>query len=382
LSPFVARWITLICVSGDRDPPEGSPPRAWREAMARAVAAALEGLRALEAVQRRLHPPDLPALRGELAPLARQVAAARDALAAAGVPAGLEPFHAQLSEGVGRVAEAASLLAEPGGPADGVVRVLSGLRMACRAQESLYPLRLALPPLGRFFAAPEWHARLPELDPEPPEGVTVGVHAAGPADGRGGFHLYVPERYTAARDWPLVVALHGGMGSGRDFLWTWLREARSRGFLLLAPSSQGTTWSLMGPDVDEPALRSMLDYVAGRWRVDRTRVLLTGLSDGGSYALLAGLAEGAPYTALACVSGVLHPRSAAGGALARAAGRRIYLCHGALDWMFPVALARAARDVLVQAGADLTYRELADLSHTYPREENARILEWFDPRLE
>ena len=28
----------------------------------------------------------------------------------------------------------------------------------------------------------------------------------------------------------------------------------------------------------------------------------------------------------------------------------------------------------------LVYRELEDLSHTYPREENARIIEWFDPR--
>jgi phospholipase/carboxylesterase len=345
------------------------------------VTAAVEGLRALEAVQRRLHPPELAALRGELAPLARQIAAARDAFAAAAQPPGLEPFHAQLAEGVERVAEAVSLFAETADPGAGVIRVLTALRTACRAQESLYPLRLALPPVGRWFAEPRWHARLAELDPDPPEGASVGVHAAGPADGRGGFHLYVPERYDAAGEWPLVVALHGGMGSGRDFLWTWLREARSRGFLLLAPSSQGSTWSLLGPDVDAAALRSMIDYVASRWRVDRGRVLLTGLSDGGTYALLAGLAEGAPYTALACVSGVLHPRSAAEGALARAAGRRIYLCHGALDWMFPVSLARAARDVLAQAGADVTYSELPDLSHTYPREENARILAWFDPAL-
>ena len=55
--------------------------------------------------------------------------------------------------------------------------------------------------------------------------------------------------------------------------------------------------------------------------------------------------------------------------------------HGALDWMFPVSLARGARDALEQAEADLTYREIADLSHAYPREENARILTWFDPGL-
>jgi phospholipase/carboxylesterase len=32
-------------------------------------------------------------------------------------------------------------------------------------------------------------------------------------------------------------------------------------------------------------------------------------------------------------------------------------------------------------GARVTYREIEDLSHTYPREENARILEWMDPAL-
>ncbi len=55
--------------------------------------------------------------------------------------------------------------------------------------------------------------------------------------------------------------------------------------------------------------------------------------------------------------------------------------HGALDWMFPVEIARMARDELAKAGADLTFREIEDLSHTYPREENARILEWLDPSL-
>jgi phospholipase/carboxylesterase len=115
--------------------------------------------------------------------------------------------------------------------------------------------------------------------------------------------------------------------------------------------------------------------------VDRARILLTGLSDGATYTLLAGLAEGAPYTALAPVSGVLHPDNFANGNLERAAGRRIYLVHGALDWMFPASLAREARDVLAKHGAEVVYREIEDLSHTYPREENAAILEWFDPGM-
>ena len=49
--------------------------------------------------------------------------------------------------------------------------------------------------------------------------------------------------------------------------------------------------------------------------------------------------------------------------------------------MFPIAVARMARDELEGAGADVTFREIEDLSHTYPRDENDRILTWFDPSL-
>jgi len=105
-------------------------------------------------------------------------------------------------------------------------------------------------------------------------------------------------------------------------------------------------------------------------------VLLTGMSDGATYALLCGLADGMPFTHLAPACGALHPLLLAGGGIARARDRPIYLIHGALDWMFPVNTARFARQLLQDAGARLVYREIDDLSHTYPREENARILDW------
>ena len=99
------------------------------------------------------------------------------------------------------------------------------------------------------------------------------------------------------------------------------------------------------------------------------------MSDGATYVLLCGLRDGGPFTHLAPACGVLHP-FLFGGGLARAQGRPIYLVHGALDWMFPVYTARLARDTLRAAGARLVYREVDDLSHTYPRDENARILDW------
>ena len=359
-----------------------SLPEDYARALAAVGAASLAALETLEAAARRLHPPALPELRARTAPVHARLLAACEGFRRSLPPPGLEAFHDQLSSGADAALDAARDLVAEGVPGYPTL-VLRALRHHCRAQELLYPLRGVLPPLGRYFAEPACHARLEELDPEPEDGASVGLHQAeGPGpDGRGGFSLYVPERYRAGTPWPLVVALHGGHGLGRNFLWTWLREARSRGFLLLAPTSRGSTWALDSPAAETAALASMLDFVRERWNVDPARVLLTGLSDGATFTLLAGLAEGAPYSALAPVSGVLHPHAHRLGLLDRARGRRIYLVHGALDWLFPVSLARMARDALEQAGADLCYREIADLSHTYPREENAAILRWLDPGL-
>mgnify|MGYP000904689538 CR=1 FL=1 len=44
--------------------------------------------------------------------------------------------------------------------------------------------------------------------------------------------------------------------------------------------------------------------------------------------------------------------------------------------MFPVQVARQTQQALSAAGARVAYRELDDLSHTYPREMNVAMLEW------
>jgi len=60
----------------------------------------------------------------------------------------------------------------------------------------------------------------------------------------------------------------------------------------------------------------------------------------------------------------------------RLRGLPIFLVHGRLDWMFPVQVARHTHEALSAAGANVTYREIADLSHCYPREINAEMLAW------
>ena len=341
----------------------------------------LGGLNALEQVFRRLHPPDLPNLRARLVP-------ARDALDDAlsnfdeiEAPSALEEFRTRLLEAARLTTGALAGIVEAGPPEEGPARVLGAMHQHAQAQAQLYPLRDVLPPVSSFFAESFCRDRLESLEARPGSDARVGLFRSGEVDARGGFDLYVPESYDGSEAWPLVVALHGGSGSGTDFIWSWLREARCRRFLLLSPTSRGSTWSLQAPELDGHPLRQMVDWVASRWNVDSERVLLTGLSDGATMTLLIGLGVDTPFSHLAPVSGVLHPINFAIGNLERARGKPIYLVHGALDWLFPVMLAQDAARVLEEAGALLVYRELEDLSHTYPREENVRIIEWFDRRL-
>jgi phospholipase/carboxylesterase len=262
---------------------------------------------------------------------------------------------------------------------DGLRAAFRALRHAPRAQEALYPLAANLPPVSQFFLDPavradaDLQARL--------DGVAAGadtgvMHVDNEPGSRGGFSMYVPEYYTADRAWPLVMALHGGSGNGRGFLWSWLRDARSYGAIVVSPTATGGTWALMGDDTDTPNLTRILDAVRGRWNIDANRLLLTGMSDGGTFSYVSGLESGSPITHLAPVSASFHPFLVEAADEERLRGLPIHVVHGKLDWMFPVQLARQAEQALSVGGARVTYSEIDDLSHTYPREINAPMLKW------
>lgn len=263
----------------------------------------------------------------------------------------------------------------------------SNATMACyramgyntKATEAIYPVGQMLPPVSRYFLLPEQRedeALLKRIQEADAQREHVGVmHASNSSDERGGFSMYVPEYYDNEKV-PLILALHGGSGHGRSFLWTWLKTARSRGAIVISPTSREGTWSLMGPDVDSENLDAMVEYASTHWNIDDQRILLTGMSDGGTFSYVSGLRSDAPFTHLAPSSASFHPMLVEMVDAARLKDLPIYLMHGALDWMFPVDVARSARDTFTAAGAAVEYREIEDLSHTYPVEENPRIMQW------
>jgi phospholipase/carboxylesterase len=353
---------------------------ALQEALVALIPRLLGALDHLESLTRAMHPPLLPELAASLGPNDDALTEALSRVRDAGWPEAITPFRDALLVAGESILRAHSGLRQAGGSRAGAIGAYSATRQQYRAIEALYPLATALPSISRFFIEPSRRGDASLLSrieaarqPEPGTGV---FHFANDTGTRGGFSVYAPEYLTRDTPVPVVFALHGGSGHGRIFLWSWLREARSRGVILVAPTASGDTWSLTEPEIDSTHLSRVLTYVREHWPVDPEKMLLSGMSDGGTFTLLSGLDSDSPFTHLAPVAASFHPMLVTMTEPARIRGLQVYLVHGALDWMFPIQTGRTARQALTMAGANVTFREIADLSHTYPRDENGPILDW------
>jgi phospholipase/carboxylesterase len=329
-------------------------------------------LSALEAIGRHLHPPLQPALIDRLGDQDKHLHAAVSAFEAVDWPEPMHPFRDRMALACLQTLRAADGLRAAPGEANPLFAASRALRQTGRALEALYPVARMLPSVSRFFLEPGRE----DLVAGSAEGTGV-LHAGNDPGMRGGFSVYVPEWIDRSVPVPVVFALHGGSGHGRLFLWNWVREARSLGFIVVAPTARGDTWSLHEPGVDSENLAGVLVELGQHYALDPKRRLLTGMSDGGTFTLLSGLDADSPFTHLAPVAASFHPMMIAITEPERMRGLPVYLVHGALDWMFPVSVGRMAAGSLKAAGAAVVYREVGDLSHTYPRDENGGILEWF-----
>jgi phospholipase/carboxylesterase len=337
--------------------------------LAALVPAVLAALERLAFVRRHAHL-DHAALRALAGETEEPLASALRALDAFEWPEHLLAFGGALREVTGATLEAIEHAAA------GHVR--QAFERGASAVRALYPFAAMLPPVSRFFIEParrQDERLLGRLAAADLGQENIGVLRAGNASSlRGDWAVYVPEYYGGDARWPLIVGLHGGGGSGSDFLWSWLREARTRGMILACPTSAQDSWPLWEPEAEARDIAALVEWVSREWQVDSNRILLTGMSDGGTYVYLCGLQTQSPFTHLAPIAATFHPLLLDG---LDVSDRPVYIVHGVHDHVFPVDTGRLAAAALEAAGARVTYRELDDLAHTYPTEENAAILDWF-----
>jgi poly(3-hydroxybutyrate) depolymerase len=203
------------------------------------------------------------------------------------------------------------------------------------------------------------------------------------------YHVFVPEAYSPAAAWPLVVALHGAPGSPaladaaaqavRD---AWAARAAADGFLVLAPVASGPAaggWLAS----DEALVLAAIADLEARYNLDRRRRYLWGFSAGGHFGYGLVLRRADAFAAYAVNAGVLA--AYAGTAAPAAAGCRVPLSVrvGAADAAGLLAAARADREVFDAAGwaagVDRQYVEFAG-GHVHSAADIDAHWAWFAPR--
>lgn len=92
------------------------------------------------------------------------------------------------------------------------------------------------------------------------------------------YYLYVPENYTADKEWPLFVGIHGAGGTGLQCWNLWQKYADEEGFILLCPSIPGDA-SGFYMDVGENTVWSAVGEVQKEYRV-KQQMFFSGFSAG------------------------------------------------------------------------------------------------------
>ena len=180
-----------------------------------------------------------------------------------------------------------------------------------------------------------------------------------------GYLLSLPEGYDEdkSKRWPLVLFLHGAGERGADLEknrahgpFKELAKGRKIPAIVIAPQCPAGDW--WASEKMLAVVKGLLDDAEKRYRVDRSREVLTGLSMGG-YGTWA-LAEMYPkrFAALAPICG--------NGDVSKVAVLKdvpIWTVHGDMDAAVPVQGTRDLVAALRAAGSRVRYDEIAGGGH-------------------
>ena len=197
------------------------------------------------------------------------------------------------------------------------------------------------------------------------------------------YRLVVPKTVDLAKPAPLVVAFHGMLIDSKDVMpqYTKLNEtAEKHGFIIAYPNAIRKSWGIAPEKVknDLAFFDALLRKLAAAYKIDRDRVYVVGMSNGGYFAHLVGRERSKIVAAVASHSGPLGLQTLLGVNAERKFPALII--HGALDRIFPVVIARENRDKYRREGHEVKYVELKNVGHMWGTKAdiNETIWKFFD----
>jgi predicted peptidase len=202
------------------------------------------------------------------------------------------------------------------------------------------------------------------------------------------YLLYLPKGYAKDKDktYPTILFLHGAGERGSDVNKVavhgppkLVKAGQEFPFIIVSPQCpEGQVWSV-------EALNLLLDEIEKDYRVDQTRVYLTGLSMGGYGTWALGLAYPERFAAMAPICGggesityLLNKRDKVRGPIIK--DMPIWVFHGAKDPTVPLAESERMVEMLKKGGnktIKLTVYPEAQHDSWTETYNNPELFEWF-----
>jgi predicted peptidase len=189
------------------------------------------------------------------------------------------------------------------------------------------------------------------------------------------YLLYLPTDYAKSdKSWPLVLFLHGAGETGSDLNKIkihgppkLIEQKKDFPFIVVSPQNPQRGWQA-------ETLNGLLDDVIAKYKVDKDRVYVTGLSMGGYGTWALATAHPEKFAAIVPICGGGNPADAK-----KIKDLPVWIFHGAKDMTVPPSRSEAMEKALKEAGAkEVKFTLYPDAGHdswtaTY---NNPEVWEW------
>ena len=189
------------------------------------------------------------------------------------------------------------------------------------------------------------------------------------------YLLFLPKGYEAQEQWPMILFLHGAgeRGSNLEYVKRHgvariVEEQQDFPFIVASPQCpRGQYWSV-------PSLSALLDEVSSTYRVDPSRVYLTGLSMGGYGTWRLAAAQPHRFAAVAPICGGGNPEEAC-----NLKDLPVWAFHGARDTVVRLSESEEMVEALKACGGNVQFTVYPEADHdswtqTY---NNPALYDWF-----
>ena len=199
----------------------------------------------------------------------------------------------------------------------------------------------------------------------------------------------LPE-HPKGRRWPAVVMVHGWQGT--EAVMGIFERCVPAGTIIVSPRAplevapQSYGWfreedGQAGFEAGVDALQSFVRQLPDTYPVEPTWVVAMGFSQGAAmcYSLLLRAPE--LMLGVAALAGFLPERARPWLAPGRLAGKQVFVSHGDDDETVALPFARAARNDLARAGAEVDYHEYAGVGHKLNAQGMRDLSQWLAARV-